>query len=452
MSLPSFLLHCGLGILILSAGLPQLHAADPDGDPLHIYVDFSFKLLKTNTAGPNPGATQTAIDDLCANANKVLDQQQRGWRIRCVERVEINPTLPPASRTFYTGTQILGNGNAFHPNVQVVGMNNWYQWYSQLDANGCAVAPANFSGWANQTTPAAEQAVTIKYADQINDMFTTAVLANPVMFHYRTDVGNAYVIHGSNCGGYGMFPNQNHASTNFFLLSTVGDLSFFLHEMGHYSNLEHTFATKEGTAGVIGDEGTALSDTLQDVWDFGTNSPLLAEVTPAPARWDSLAQRMYGGNYSTLNGPQKLQVRTMASIGDQNFGASYTTDQIEKIWLVWENLMSYHKGADPDSTNWLFSEQQMDRWSDAYALQRPIASGRMWYFGGNGGFIRFGTAQDPYLSIQSANAAASSGGADIIVGRPGSYASPAANGASYTLSKPVTIRATRAGAFSIYGH
>ncbi len=447
MRLFPLLLYCALGCFCLNVA----RAADPDGDPKHVYLNFSFKVLKTSTEGPNPNATQANIDQACADANAILDRQQRGWRIRCVERLEINPTIAPATRSYYTGTQNLGNGNAFHPNISVVGLNNWYKWFANV-VNGCAVAPANFSAWANQTTPLAEAAVTVDYGGVVTDLFNNAVVNNPTQFQYRTDVGNIYIVHPSSCGGYGLFPNNSHATTNIFMMNGVTDISLFIHEMGHYSNLEHTFATQEGTAGVIGDEGTALSDTLPDVWDFGTNSPLLVEVTPTPARWNSLAQRMYAGTYSTLNSDQKLQVRMMASIGDQNFGASYTTDQIEKIWLIWENLMSYHKGADPDATNWLLTEQQMDRWSDTYALVRPIATGRMWYFGGLGGLIRDGTAAKPYIDIQSANSAASASGSDIIIGRPGSYATPVPNGAPFTLSKPVTIRATRNGAITLYGH
>ena len=374
--------------------------------------------------------------------------------MRCVERVVINPSIAPASITYWTGNISISATQDWHSAQVVVSLSNWFKWYSNTGTDGCVVPEPDFSGWTAQFTPKGTQPTDVSTVNTKNALFNAAVVANPTTFSYRTDVGNVYIVSGSHCGGYGMFPNNNHAGTNIFVLNGVGDISFFVHELGHFSNLEHTFATKEGTAGVTGDEKDPLSDTLPDVWDFG--SAPLPEVIPAPARWNSLANRMYGiVTYSGLNAAARTQVKVMASIGDQNFGAdNYTADELERIWQLWENIMSYHKGADPVSANWLLTDLQMDRWSDAYALMRPIASGRHWIFGGpmtNAG-APLGTSRRSHTNIVGAVSSANATGGDIVVGRPGSYPVPGPNGTSLRITKPLCIRATKAGQFSIYGH
>jgi hypothetical protein len=239
----------------------------------------------------------------------------------------------------------------------------------------------------------------------MNEM-EAAIKANPTQYAWREDAINIYL-------------NQNTSGAKWKCkdLIIVGARSASmgwvqLHEIGHYFGLRHT----HGDLGVVqpGQSGAGyttpgddkVEDTIQDL--------------PCWNR-DGIAKHNFSAKYEQLEAAQKALVDDVA-----------------------ENLMSYHFLKPMKADLRRLTEGQMDRWADTAEdfYRKPVRDGRTWFVDrqtpGNEG-----TSTYPCDSVKLAAAAANDKGGDIIVLRPGEYHE------TLTISKPVTLRATRKGPATI---
>jgi hypothetical protein len=129
---------------------------------------------------------------------------------------------------------------------------------------------------------------------------------------------------------------------------------------------------------------------------------------------DKLALANYQKTYAALDEYQKTQVDN-----------------------VWYNLMSYHERFGYAR----LTEDQLDRWTnDANGSRRHMVSGQTYYTSPTGVDTASGVeSSKPKRHVQASVSAAHPGGGDIILLRAGNY------NEQLTISKPVTLRATRAG-------
>ena len=185
-----------------------------------------------------------------------------------------------------------------------------------------------------------------------------------------------------------------------------------LHEIGHYFDLRHTHgvynADRPGKNGegqkIPGDD--KVDDTVKDLPNWDRNE---------------IAQHNFSLTYDQLDPAQKALVDEVA-----------------------ENIMSYHFLKPIQAAPKRLTEGQMDRWTDTtldfYRLK--VRDGRTWFIDRKTPGPE-GTSTYPYVSVNLAVKAANGNGGDIILLRPGVYDE------AVTISKPVTLRATRKGPASI---
>jgi len=204
-----------------------------------------------------------------------------------------------------------------------------------------------------------------------------------------------------------------NASTQFTAEENFGARN--LHETGHYFYLKHTHgntACITNTSGlclapVPGDDD--LTDTLGDVQNVGDCTCWTVE---------NLSWTNFNKGYGALNATER-----------------------ELVDNVWFNLMSYHETFGYSR----LTEQQLDLWTDiANSFRRHVLSGVTLYVSleGNDGYSGL-TSTTPKRHVAAALDAAAPGGGDIVLLRPGNYDE------RVTLTRPATLRATRAGPASL---
>ncbi len=417
-----------------------------------IEIDVSVKYFSA-TAVP---ATETAALNAIADANRVLDLQGRGLRLKLKEVVPLNVTMALPEKKFYTSATTFLT-------VKPV---SWSRWWLDSDPTvGCDQPPADVENVSTvQNGPYDDKLV---YADELAGLWRTSICNNKSTFAYRTNACNVYIIWGAYCGGVGAYPSSTDCTDNLFYVSNIGDRSLFLHEWGHWASLWHPFASAEGTADTLGNDD--IADTPTDMW---SGTPLLFPLFGGTYGdfIDSVSMALYGIARSGLNDDEWREVLIMAKIAKLKWipGTTYVNlnaSQQAELRLVWQNIESYHKGAPPEE-QWLFTEQQLDKVADSmasFATRSSTASGRYWFFGGplvDAG-ASLGSSKRPHINITNAtlgNASLAAG--DVVLGRPGNYPVPGPNGTTLRITKPCTIRATRGsnipgakdGSFSIYGH
>lgn len=110
--------------------------------------------------------------------------------------------------------------------------------------------------------------------------------------------------------------------------------------------------------------------------------------------------------------------------------------------------MSYHFLKPICAKLTRLTEGQLDRWTegvDEYYSRKKVRDGRTIFVDlkrhKRSGSL--GTSTYPFVSVNHAIGAANSDGGDIILLKPGAYDEPV------TISKPLTLRATRKGQASI---
>lgn len=205
--------------------------------------------------------------------------------------------------------------------------------------------------------------------------------------------------------------NGTHANASGGFTAEENFGARILHETGHYFSLTHTFGgTKCNTdtnglctaPAVQGDD--EFTDTLRDVQNVGGCECWTVE---------NLSWTNFNKGYGALSAPEKEQVDN-----------------------VWYNLMSYHEANGYAR----LTEQQLDHWTDtANVSRRHVLSGVTIYVAGGSDVFSGLASSIPKRHVQAALNSADPGGGDVVLLRPGHYDE------RLTLSRPGTLRATRAG-------
>jgi hypothetical protein len=250
--------------------------------------------------------------------------------------------------------------------------------------------------------------------NQLMNQMETAIKASPARYAWREDVINIYV-------------NQATSGAKWKVrdLIVVGPDSVSagwvqLHEIGHYFDLRHTH----------GDLGVALRGQSGEGYTTPGDDKVDDTIKDLPV-WnrDEIAKHNFSAKYERLDSEQKALVDDVA-----------------------ENIMSYHFLKPVRANLQRLTEEQLDRWTDTTLdfYRQKVRDGRTWFVDlqtpGNQGTSSYpyaGTSSYPYDSVNLAVTAANSSGGDIILLRPGTY------NEAVTISKPVTLRATRKGPASI---
>lgn len=374
------------GLLGASLILAALPAHAGDG---FIWIDVSIKCI----VDPDTGTTPANMHDDVLRAtftdmNRWLANTYRGYRVRMVDM-------------------------------------NADQTFKRIGALNDQFGP---SGWYNidlkpEPPPAS--------ADLPNKNFEIVAKANKEMYGWNDNAINLYF---NNKGwsranfpssgralvisGYGIFDyvdTANPAETVAPSYKVAGNL---LHEFGHFFELYHTH------------DEDGMSDTAPD-----QGSPTDAAARDETYTRNQIAQFAYGNNYAFISPANQVRVDNSA-----NNAMAYHQ-------LFYDDFASSKVVPDAERfgpTRFLFTEQQMDRWGDyANDERRSVASGRTWFVDRNdAGPSHDGSLADPYNTLLGGIVAANANGNDIILMRPGNYTSS-------SITKPVTLRATRQGAVTI---
>ena len=249
--------------------------------------------------------------------------------------------------------------------------------------------------------------------------FEYAVRINPQQSGWRNDAINIYVVNqnlgtpGSPaCAGWASNP-EDPLSSELPYVALKGRIVVFCadmqpsanpfgimpHEFGHHMGLIHTWGNDR------------VSDTPVDA------DPTLCEQSGVPDWCDC--------KFSN----------TLTKAAAENWSSSL-------INVMTNNLMSYHCGYDNDFD---LTEGQLDRWADI--ARRYLASEMtgVTYFVQKNNPLPFknGYSSNPYDTVQSGVAAATGSSGNIVMLRPGHY------NEQFTISKRVTLRATRSGTATI---
>ena len=229
---------------------------------------------------------------------------------------------------------------------------------------------------------------------------------NPGPYAWNEDAVNIYINNG-HPGGICSFPKDFFSDDHIVIIGAPYDSNsaLQLHEIGHYFNLYHTQGQDcAGCDDCAGPESDSIDDTLADraCWN-----------------WGDIARYSFA-NYPNLSPNQ--------------------SNQVDNTYF---NIMSYH-GARTRLT-----ELQLDRWTNAAIFDRDhVTSGRTWFVDRNGtpppgippewwrnsSLFRWTTVRDGLTYADDG---------DILLIRPGAY------NETMTITKAVTLRATRQGPVSI---
>jgi hypothetical protein len=105
-----------------------------------------------------------------------------------------------------------------------------------------------------------------------------------------------------------------------------------------------------------------------------------------------------------------------------------------RVLEAFENIMSYR------FVRTRMTEGQLDVWTDyASTMYNNVAAGRTHFVAPNGSGSGTGRSTDPMATVSTGVALANPDGSDIVLLRPGIYHE------TFTIDRPVTLRATRAG-------
>jgi hypothetical protein len=287
---------------------------------------------------------------------------------------------------------------------------------ADLDASG------NFKriGSLNDTTgPGKWYAIDLKYDGAKRLQFVTQAKANKTQFGWNDYAINIYINNGDySSAGDGFIISAYNLLLDDLVGGRSGALGYqvggnLLHEIGHYMGLGHTFP----------DDG--FTDTAPD-----PNS------VPAPPRNEtairnSIAQHNWASNYSALSAGNQVLVDNTANNAMSYYQLFYDDPAQSKILTAAERY---------GPTRFIFTEQQLDYWTGyANGANLNAASGVTKFVNAAAGAGGNGTSATPFNTLAAGVTAASAGGADIVLLRPGTYSAT-------TLTKPLTIRVSRPGA------
>jgi len=305
-------------------------------------------------------------------------------------KVVLNPS--DGTRPFGTFTRVTDA----EIDSAIAGMNQFLETYFR----GCRVrrvdAITNVGGQNDFTGPSKWYSTDFTTSGNVLDDMETEAKANPVTFAWNASAINIYITAqaGNFSGGVCSLPSDDReiicVSGN-----AASDTVVNIHEIGHYFALCHTQGCDCNECGSDGDlgqcdapEDDSVPDTLEDL-----------------ACWDQnqIALHNFQTGYANLSASQQGQVDD-----------------------VFFNLMSYH----PTERD-LLTEGQLDRWTIAANFNRhAVRSGRT-------------VTVTPNASVADGIAAANPAGGDIVLIKPGNY------NETLTITKSVTLRATRLGGVTI---
>jgi hypothetical protein len=472
-----------------------LPAAAADG---FIYINVSVKFIlfpgdggrpRLNPADVNSRVTDASIETALEDANSFLASYGRGYRIRIVETLEIGG---------------LNQNHANQPRTK--------PGYYAIDST--TASPLTFSYPTGYTDPFGNPRTTGPLIDTL-DQNARSNATTKADFKWNDNAVNIFVPSAWGGGG-GIFPSFGNAAGFGYFEGWL-----FLHELGHYFDLYHTF----------GDDGVA--DTLVDPADSGRNSVAYAlyglpfssltaaqktavdkdsgvsyraaviygktyanltaaekaivDNLPTAENWsqilysktyanltasekaevdsrvsnppfttqdlEALSYRQYFKSYIYLSAAELSAVRTLyatrtrdsisAANGMGNSYASLSAFNQDRVNNVFNNLMSYYDPPMRNETTTRLTEGQCDRWTDTANSQRLFAvTGKTWFVQAGAPSSFLGTSSFPFNSLTNGVTAAGAAGNDILLLRPGTYT-------ANTISKPLTIRATRQGAITV---
>lgn len=248
------------------------------------------------------------------------------------------------------------------------------------------------------------------------DIMEREALNSPALYSWNANAINLYITNLNNrCGGVCALPSNND---NLIIIAGCSDRDALtqLHEIGHYFNLFHTQGDICGCC-ESGESGECHTEPGDDFVD---------DTLPDLACWDrdGIANWTYQTDYANLNSAQQ-----------------------ELVNDVFLNVMSYHGSAcGQNAVTTRMTEGQLDRWTDtANDERRGVANGRTWFVGTPTSGFGNGTSANPFLVVSSALSVANPQGGDIILLRPGAHRTTLLSN-RLVLDKPLTLRATRAGA------
>ena len=255
--------------------------------------------------------------------------------------------------------------------------------------------------------------------------FEYSIRTNAVQTHWRADALNVYVVNSNlgtvsepGCAGWASNPQDPLASYAPYnslkgrivvfcvnMQPAAGSFGIMAHEFGHHQSLIHTWADDR------------VDDTPVDA------DPGLCEQDAVP---DWCVCKF---NHSQSTGLL------------QGWSA-------DLFYLMTNNIMSYHCDNDRDFE---LTEGQLDRWADMTRmfLSSECTGGTYFVQRGSTAFNPDGYSRSyvpgggPFANVSMGVAAANSLGGDVLILRPANY------NESITISKRVTLRATRAGWASI---
>jgi hypothetical protein len=348
----------------------------------YIWLDVSIKVIVDPATGMVPS---TMNDDLLRDSfddvNRWLINNHRGYRTRLVDL--------DAGQTF---RRIGGlNDNS--------GPGKWYD--TNLKTDGAA-----------------------------NAAFETEAEANKALYAWNDNAVNIYF----NNGGYSsaQYPQNGRDLVQSAYALFIYDLESgemfsrsykvagnLLHELGHYCGLPHTFNGE--------DNEDDIADTALD--------PEVADSRNEAAVRDGIAQYNFNRVFADLTSAEKTLVDNTANNGMSYYQLFYDDPNQGKVLTEAERF---------GPTRFLFTELQMDLWSDhANSTRSAVASGRMIFIGGTVLPFQIGTSTSPFDKVADGIFAAANSGRDIVLIRSGNY------NEQLTLNKPVTLRATRVGPATI---
>jgi hypothetical protein len=231
---------------------------------------------------------------------------------------------------------------------------------------------------------------------------------NPELYAWRDNAINIYVNNGTKGGLW--------RRDSIIIGSEVANSGMIhLHEICHYLNLYHTQGIQQGLHRTLvgtkfkipGDD--KVDDTIFDLpqWDR-----------------DDIAKYNFSRKYHKLDARQRQLVDNVA-----------------------QNIMSFHYLEPIGAELNRLTEGQLDRLTaalDEHVNRVNIRDGRTWFVDLKSS-AEVGTGRFAFKSLQPAIDKANPEGGDIIMLRPGDYVE------NITISKPVTLRATRKGPATIAG-